>query len=302
MNVNGLLFQFGDNIKTRANSEYSFAIGNLIEIVGTVNKDVFALGNKIEIAEPAEIGGSFYAAGNNVEINSDINGDIAIFARELSIADNIKISGQANLYVEQVNFGEQVSIAGDIIYNEDADLKGYSNIAHGGKLESYIETTYEPDIAEILLQKLFSTIALIIIIIVMLLLFPKIYPKIKTIFTNSSEIVKSGVIGLGILVGTPVASILLLFTVIGVPISLLLLTIYGIMIYLAQAFTGIWLGHLITTGLIKTKTNPYVEALAGIVVLAILSLVPYFGSVIGFFSLLIGLGIIFYAAKGKQDA
>lgn len=302
LQINGLLFQFGNQIETHASSEYNFVFGNKIELQGNTKRDTFTLGNSINIKQEAKLGGGFYAAGDSVEIQSDINGDLAIFARQIDIAENVKIDGQINLYADEVNFGKNVSVSGNIIYNEDAKLNGYANISHTGKLESYHQTVYEPDATTILTQKLFSTATLIIVTVIMIYLFPKIYPKIKRIFTNSSEIVKSGVIGFGILIFIPVLSIILLLSVIGAPISVLMLALYFIGIYLSQAFTGIWLGHLITTGLIKAKSNPYIEALVGIIVLAILSLVPYIGYTTGLISLIVGLGLIIYAMRGKQNA
>jgi len=82
-----------------------------------------------------------------------------------------------------------------------------------------------------------------------------------------------------ILVATPVAAIIALITVVGVPVGLIGLVLYGIAIYLSQIAVGLFIGYWIIGYFRKVETRGIlVAALAlGFTILTLLKLIPYVG-------------------------
>jgi hypothetical protein len=101
-------------------------------------------------------------------------------------------------------------------------------------------------------------------------------------------------IGFGTLVLTPVACIILAISVIGLWIAGIIGVVYVLLLVLASAFASIILG----TWLVKliTKKKEYVidwkAVLLGVIVMKILTFVPFIGWLVKFIFFLLGLGVL----------
>lgn len=100
----------------------------------TVREDLFAVGEKVEIAGIVE--GDIYAAGGNVEISGTVFGDV------IAAGGNVNVSGEVEGSVRAVGgsvnvngfVGHSVSVAGGkVILGKEADVQG-SFIAAGGEI------------------------------------------------------------------------------------------------------------------------------------------------------------------------
>lgn len=104
---------------------------------------------------------------------------------------------------------------------------------------------------------------------------------------------RSLMIGLGALFLTPIVSIILMMTVIGIPLGFIMLIIWFIMLYFAQIMVGLGLGKQIRERLFKAKKkNIMADLIIGVTVLYLLFAIPILGGIIMFFSTLLGLGVI----------
>ena len=76
---------------------------------------------------------------------------------------------------------------------------------------------------------------------------------------------------------TPIVAIITFVTVVGVPIGLIGLTLYGIAIYLSQIAVGLFIGYWIIGSFSKVESRGIlVGALAlGFLILTLLKLIPY---------------------------
>ena len=96
----------------------------------------------------------------------------------------------------------------------------------------------------------------------------------------------------------PIAIIILLFTVIGIPVSLTVLFAYMVLFYIAKIFVGYALGEKVLQ-LLKTNgvPAPVWSLLVGLVILYILFLIPYFNWIFYLLALFVGFGCVFQAKK-----
>ena len=105
-------------------------------------------------------------------------------------------------------------------------------------------------------------------------------------------------IGLLLLISIPILAILAMITVIGIPLGIIILIIYGLLLYVSKLVASIYLA-----GLLKTKYN-LEQAWLWFAVLVVLMLavdIPYIGWIISLAVLALGLGCGFYAITGSGN-
>jgi hypothetical protein len=98
-------------------------------------------------------------------------------------------------------------------------------------------------------------------------------------FHASTQAVGSGWrsfgLGFAVLVGAPVAIILTAITLIGLPVSLMLLATYVPAIYLAKIWVGAFLGQMLVKPAGAAKGDWLLALLVGLVILTIVGFIPY---------------------------
>lgn len=299
-NVKGLMLAAGSNLDLRNNAEYGFFAGETLHIRGQIEKDVFTAGNHITIESDAKLGRDVFVAGNDLTVKADLNGDLSFTGNTLTL-NNIDIAGNLNITAENVEITGEVNVAGSVVLNDDAKVSGMDNLKHAGNLEFFHldDADSASMIAASWYSKVASMIGLFVVMALIFLLAPKTHDRIGASATGA-KFALNLVIGLGVLVITPIAAIMLLMTVVATPLSIVALVIWGLMIYLSQGFAGAWLGHIIIEKLFKSNGNAYVEAALGIVILGVLSMVPGVGGITGLLGLLLGMGLIVTSIRGGK--
>ena len=106
------------------------------------------------------------------------------------------------------------------------------------------------------------------------------------------NIVSSLGFGLLTIILIPIISILLLISTFASSLGVLLLVLFVISICLSTIFTSYYIGSIIWDKFIKKERNTLLIGLIGITIIKILSIIPIFGSIVTFLSLLFGLNII----------
>ena len=100
-------------------------------------------------------------------------------------------------------------------------------------------------------------------------------------------------LGLVLLVVVPLVSIFVMVTIIGLPLGFIGLAVYILFAYLANSVTGGVLGHLLAEKLFKQpKMHIFLQYALGIVLIELLTLIPYVGSLIGAISVCFGFGYL----------
>lgn len=295
-NRTGLSFFFGNNLSLRPVTEYGVLFGNTINFSGETVRDLYIVGNTVTLSSEAKIGRDVFAAANILTVDTDVAGNLAVTSDTLTLQD-VKISGNLELEVAHLKIVGQVEVAGAFVYNDDADISGLERIKAANTSPYHLD---EPDATAILIARVYSQImsivALFLAMVIICALFPRLHDKLAA-ETTVGRFGTNLAIGLGLLIAVPIIALFAFFTLVAAPLGIIAIALYLIAIYLAQGFTGAWLGHVIVEKLCKAKGNIFVEALIGIVIMGLLSLVPYLGAITGFLGLLLGLGLIFSSIK-----
>jgi hypothetical protein len=303
--VNGDLFLAGDTIiidSTNINGDI-FVAGSDISISGKINGSVRAAGEKININ--GNIVGNFMFFGQQVTVNDQtiINGHMTTWGQIVNMhghimgnleggVESLLVSGQVGRNVDMhISSGQDKSglqiedtavINGELKYKawQEGDIAEGATITGGTSFDQILKVNKTKaeglGLAKSLLIQFFM---MLVVGMVLIYLWPKLLPR--TFDLAHQNLLVTFFKGLGLLVLTPVAVIILLFTVIGAPLGLMLLGLWLMMLYLAKVI-GAWLliRFLQIKFFSKKKISDITLLALGILFFIILSKIPIVGWII----------------------
>lgn len=298
---NGLMFVAGNTLELASSAEYGFLAGNVVNYSGKTERDLFVAGNYITLREAAKIGRDVYVAGETLIVETDLVGDLSATAATVELRD-VTINGNVNLTAENIKFAGNVEISGALVYNETAEVSGIERVSYGS-----VEVYEVPEVNPLaqLVTEIYGKIASVAALFIIIALICAIYPKTHDKIAKEADVNRFGIdvaLGFGAMLLIPIVAVISFISFIAAPLGIIALALYVVMIYLAQGFAGVWLGHLIIEKGFKSKGNIFAEAFIGILILGVLSLIPYLGVITGFLGLLLGLGIMLQCIKPTKES
>lgn len=257
------------------------ASGN-VWIYGKIGDDLRGSCGTIEIAD---VDGDIYFSAGQFTLNGDVDGDVYLSAGTAKIKSK-------NIQGDLMFWGEKEGL--DISSN--TVIKGKNEIKVN--LQPVLENTYKytfTDFVDDLVLKLIITIALGIgyfLICYLLIKFAPVKTK-STIneLTGRMNIAKSFLVGF---VAFPVGlslGISLLLSVVGIPVLIFLVALYGVYLTLIVPISAMMLGLKIQR-MTKNKESYITASIFGVVILQVLRIIPIFGDILNIVLSLVVLGAL----------
>lgn len=301
-NVEGDLLAAGATVTLNGEvAEDAVVVGDAIQVHGAVGDDIRFAGREVVIAE--SVGGDVIVFGDVLRVLSTatIEGDLVYFGRVFEFAGEVKgtVKGAADSVRIDGTVGSDVSmdVAGPLTLGERANIEGsvtytsYEEVvrAQGSVVVGDVERrdpVVTPSAAfEASVLPLFG---LLFTSLVYLLLFRSQLERLIKHITPSFGY--QGLIGLAVLVGAPIASLLLIATLIGMPIGLLVLFAYLTLLFASWSLSGILVGTLLSRVFTKEYTISWSWVIVGTFAFFILGLIPFIGWAFALFAMLVMLG------------
>jgi len=305
--VNGSVMAAGRIVNINGDITHAVrAVAETININGDVGGDVMVGCGKVNIASTARVGGDLLFGADIAVIDGPIEGNIKGSGREVTISNGV--NGKVELEVESLTILSTANIGGDLSYTseEEADIQAGAQIA-GATTHKLPEA--KKDEAKVFpfvlffgaLGKVISFLMALVTGLIIILLAPRRLTSIAEAIGSRPG--PSAGWGALIVFVAPLAAVLVCFTIIGIPVGLITLALYGIALYLAQIPVGLFIGRWIIGRfrVVESKAIMVGALAVGLAILKLLSLIPYFGFVVGFVVVLFGLGAV-VAAERKRRA
>ncbi|MGM9988067.1 MAG: polymer-forming cytoskeletal protein [Bacillaceae bacterium] len=259
----------------------------IIEINGEVERNILSAAQTVTINKEGKVQGDVVSFVQDLRING-IVGNYVYGAMETFTLDGA-INGDVNLDgVGNVVFNNNADVKGDFTYystNENPNVKGYVN----GNVVFHKDTTdYEKDTFSFR-DFMFSALTALLLWIVFRFLFRRATPSLRNELFN--EPWKKLGIGALILIFTPIVAIILLFTVIGIPLSFLSVTALITLGYVSKIFIGIGVGYKLFEKA-NTSIHPLLQEVIGVLALFLIAKIPYIGWVVTLAAIIFFLGYI----------
>ena len=297
--VMGSLLVFAQNVRIDGNVAGSVRGGsNTFSFRGSTGRDLMVMANTVTVAGP--IGQDFFAAANNVTITGSVARNIKTSLNRL-VVDG-PVGGDIEAIVSELVIGPNALVEGKVTYTSESDAAVNNQAVVGGAL-----TRLDPPTSEVVSGKPagFSVwgfvrpiLSLLVVGLVMILLFPEVTKGAAKMIRSKP----AGSLGTGALIVfvAPIAAIILLVTVIGIPISFLSMLLYIVLLYLSRIFAGYFLASLAFEKLGK-ELHPVWVTLIGVLVLALIFRIPYVGWLIHLAAVLFGSGAFMHYMLKKKD-
>jgi hypothetical protein len=208
-----------------------------------------------------------------------------------------QIDGEVFIEAEEITVLPSAIIGGKLRYKSDQEAK----VEDGAQIFEGIERI-TPDAPQAggytlgsFLWDAWWFLAAIVVGGVLLILFKPFVSEVKDTLLQSS--LRSLGLGFLFLVCLPVAAVVLAITLLGVPLGVLTLICWFVLLYISKIFVALAVGEWLLARLRNGKISaPLLSLIAGLLLLTIVTLVPYAGMLIQIMIVSLGFGAFFITA------
>lgn len=310
--VQGDIVTAGGNVLLDSTVEGDVLVGGgTVTVLGTVGDDVRVIGGNITVN--SSVGGDVVVAGGQVQISGkNIGGDLAVAAGTVTltapVAGNVRIragevflgsqiQGSVDITAEKIVLGNDATIGGDFMYSSSKEAQ-FSESQVGGQVlftpivRAEKRAGTPQGIWAILSVWVLLKFLMMFIAAVLIGLWLKKYSQdmVTHVIKQPMRELGRGFVTLIIL---PVASVLLLVTIVGIPLGILgMIALVGLSLVAALA-TPIVVGGMINGWIKKNPTDiTWLSILVGVIVYMLLGLIPIIGWIAKFIIFLMTLGAV----------
>lgn len=268
----------------------------MVQVSGTLDGSLTAMGNTVKIEPSATIAKNVLCLGENVISEGSIDGDMRIVAQRATIGG--KIAGNVSIAAQEVVILPGTVIGGNLSYTAPKELVLSPSVTLSGALTRTFET---PPPKQFLKPNLAGHFGFAIAALLTGLVFRSIFPRYTANTQHQLHTVRSLclLIGFSALFLIPMSAVLLMFTFIGMPLSILLILFYCILLYLSKIAVGFWLGGLILRRKEVTKLNRFSTLAAGLLVIYALTAILAVSFIVNLLVMIAGLGALLLALFRK---
>lgn len=309
---------------------YIIANGD-VKFTGEVKGSVFIFANgTVEITDEAYIADSLYIFAQEVKVNGvmyDIYGvsqrfeimEEAYISRDIRVAAaDVKLRGtiyrDVYLTAENIDVKDDTSalfVGGNFNYTSGKEVEELKDIVTYGEInfKLEVENTVEISLADKIKDYAYSAVTSIIYVLVIYFVLKLISPRFTEAVTKDlkEKSIIAFVVGLvtwAIIFIAIIISIILLFTTIGVPISIIAWLAMTIIIYISSAVFSISISGIAKDKIEAVKDNKVLEICVLMVIALcvwILQKLPYIGGLFSFIILTTGIGLIIRNIIAKKE-
>ena len=286
--INGIAFIASQKSTIEGTSDYLAAASADIKIRGEVINDSFIATDKLSLY--GKLNRDLYAIANNAYLSNEIKGNIRLFASKVKL-ENVVIGKNVTIYADIIEFGKNVEIKGKLKYNKNATVKNIEN-ATVNSVTTYESDNYSQSFISILLSTIASTLNYILIGIIMLYIFPKLFNK-------KFEGKYMGFGALTLLLA-PIVFLVLLMIPFTISLGFISILLFILLIYISIIIPSYMIGDYINKELLKNKESKYISLIIGIIVINLITCIPFIGGFIFFMAMLYGIGYIIQNLKNLR--
>lgn len=262
-----------------------YVAGGNVVVTGNVVEDLVTAGGNISVS--GSTGGDIRAFGGTIFVDGMVNGEVIVSGGDVKIGPNAQIRK------------DLVAAGGTVEVDPNAKIFGSQMIQADTEQAEKTRTMREPwaQFAQVAFwtAQVLALLAYFVVAATFLGLFPNVVKKWCTTGLGKGQFWPALGLGALALVVTPIISVILMMTGVGALLGVLLLLVYVVSILFTLPVAGILFGEWLKKVFTKArKVEPTWQwALGGIVLLHLVSLVPYVGGLVSFVFFLFAWGALF---------
>ena len=284
------------SVSKRIGQNFYGAAGKLF-VNDVVGRNARVAGGQVTFSQVSEVVGNVSAAGGEVTMNGKVKGHVIVAGGHVLI--DAMIGGDVEATGGQVELGPNARIGGKLRYASREPLKRDPAAQVAGALETFAPPGGWP-VPENVEHRMGRTggwvwtIGLLVVAAVLVALLPNFYSGVAR--TLRAHAGKSLLVGFITLICVPVAALLFLITIIGVPLGLLTVLAYLLLLVIGYVSTGIsigdWALQRARSDAPQSTTWRIGSAILGVLIVSLLARMPWLGGWVVLVALLVGLGAL----------
>jgi len=254
--------------------------------------------NRLHIRDSATIGDDARLATRILDIDGTIGGDLYAVAGDFTLTG--EVAGNVEILAERIVLAPGARIGGNFSYRSRTEPEIADGAVIGGAIAELDAAWFDEVDFERNGVGFWSWVVFVLALIVFGAVVQLVAPGLLAATGAMARERTWSSLGIGflVLVVTPVAAGLLFVSVIGIPLGLFALTLLAVAAGLALATVALAIGSRIrrTAGVSSEATTTLAKMLwlaAGMIVLALISAIPFIGGLIFLVVLLVGLGAVY---------
>lgn len=281
-------------------AEHARFLAGEITMGGKVGISALAIANTVTLTTNSVIDGDAVLVGQSVVVAGNIHGNLRVLANTATF--NGIIDGDVRIAADDIILMPGTKISGDLVYTSAKDLfldPGKVELV-GQLVRKEIVTVPPPTIYDVFVSQAYLYLCALVAGIPFIALFPHFTGRAVRHVRQSAW--KCALVGVVALCLIPMTCLFVFFTIIGIPLGLLLLLTYGIMIYLSKVIVALGIG-----GIVLRRHGPqpfgrvFTALSLGLIAIYIMTALPYgIGSIAVFVVVLMGLGGMVLAIFSSQ--
>lgn len=279
------------------------AIGDSTRVVGgqvvvdtTIDGDLIAGGNRVQILEGTVIRGGVAAAASSLEIDGTVEEDLRAAVGELVLRGTVR--GDANVIADRLDLAPEARIEGDLDYRTRLPLspEAAARVAGAVRYEEPIDE--DEDEGSAAWSFLFWTwqagAALLAGLLAVALLRPLVQQLASAI---AGETTLGALLGFGAFLIVPVGAAVVMMTLVGLPIGIIAVLLFTVALYVAKLPIAAWAGEQLLARAGRPGASPYAAMAVGILALYLLFEIPWLGGLFWLAATWLGLGAMVLSGR-----
>ncbi len=299
------------------------AVGGRLIIDSEVGDDVILAGGEVTITENAVIYGNLINFSGNIEMNGEVKGMLKSYSGEIvlngkvreeaylyggSILINGEISGTSKIAAEEFEIGNDARFLSDVEYwSEDPEINFKNSLINA-------KATYNedlmPDKEDLSWNAwkgfslvafglwVFYVISAFLILVLLNWAFNDFFAD--TVTHLDKEVLTSFIYGLLYLIGMPLLILFTFILIIGIPVGLFLLSVYIFSVLFGHLIAALLIAHYLNKNRNWNFWTIILVSLGLAIVLRLLTLIPFLGSLVSIVVIAIGYGLFFLVFLQKR--
>ncbi len=290
--VDGDLFAAARTIDLRGAVGDSTRVGgNQVTVNATIYGDLIAGGNRLQILDDAVIRGGVAAAASSVELDGVVEENLYVAAGEIIVRGTVR--GDANVIADRLDLEPGARIEGDLDYRTRIPLSAEAAARVGGEVR-YEEPVDDEDGGGVLFWS-WQTGAAMFAGLLAVALFRRLVGRL--VAAVAGEPALGALLGFGALLIVPVGAAVVMVTLVGLPVGLIAVLLFGAAVYVAKLPIAVWAGGQLLTRAGRTDPSPYAAMAVGILVLYLLFAIPWLGGLFWLVATCLGLGAMVLSGR-----
>jgi len=271
------------------------AAGQSVTLSGRVGRNAAMAGQSLVLTDSAEIGRDFHGAAGNIDLDATVGRRVNLGGGTATVRG--RIGEELFFRGEEISLGSTAVVGGNLVYR----TPGAAAISPGAQIAGKTRRLPLPIKAEPKKRSpIFPAFLFLLVVFasgtVGLAAVPRLFRAAADAMAN--RLWWNLLLGVLTLIVVPIAALIVCFTVVGIPLAVLALVLWGAGLLFSGVPVGVFLGRWVGGGFRPSRMSPYLGLLIGLVVLTLIGFVPYLGSLTKFLTVLFGLGVYARAAKG----